>query len=214
MINLKKWGIAAILLSTLFACSESDQSSQEQAGSVQKDEITSNRDNTTPVQASVVLPRNQGKVISHVNVPGYSYLEVENNGQKFWVAGNPVQFEQGDIVAWGQAAVMKNFHSKALDRTFDSILFVSDIYDPATQVKVANDNQGKALTVKNAAGYTYIEIERASGANLWLAVPETPVNVDDTISWQGGSMMQNFTSKSLDRTFPEILFAGGVTIED
>jgi len=207
MINLRNWVITAILLSTLVACSESDQPSQEQVTAVQKEE-------TASTQAAVVLPRNQGQVVDHVNVPGYSYLEVENNGQRFWVAGNPVQFKQGDIVAWGQAAVMKNFHSKALDRTFDSILFVSEIYDPATQVKVANDNRGKALTVQNAAGYTYIEIKRASGANVWLAVPETPVNVDDTISWQDGSMMQNFTSKSLNRTFPEILFAGGVTVEN
>jgi len=206
MINISKMAIAALLLSTLFACSESDQPSQEQGSAVQNDETTSS-------QAAVVLPPNQGQVVNHVNVPGYSYLEVENNGQRFWVAGNPVQFKQGDIVAWGQAAVMKNFHSKALDRTFDSILFVSDIYDPALQVKAVNDNRGKAVSVQNAAGYTYIEIERASGANLWLAVPETSVNVDDTVSWQDGAMMQNFTSKSLDRTFKEILFASAVTIE-
>lgn len=207
MINQSKRAIAALLLSTLFACSESNQPSQEQVSTVQEDEIASS-------QAAVVLPRNQGQVVNHVSVPGYSYLEVENNGQRFWVAGNPVQFKQGDIVAWGQAAVMNNFHSKALDRTFSNILFVSEIYDPATRVEVANDNQGKVLTVQNAAGYSYIEIERASGANLWLAVPETLVNVNDTVSWQDGSMMQNFTSKSLDRTFPEILFAGSVTIED
>jgi len=205
MTILRNWVITAILLSTLFACSESDQSPPEQATTVQKEE-------TTSTQAAVILPRNQGKVVSHVNVPGYSYMEVENNGQRFWVAGNPVQFKQGDIVAWGQAAVMQNFHSKALDRTFESILFVSDIYDPAKQVKVANDNRGKVLNVQNAAGYSYIEIERASGANLWLAVPETRVNVEDTVSWQDGSMMQNFTSKTLDRTFPEILFASSVTI--
>jgi len=207
MNNLSKRAIAALLLSTLFACSESDQPSQEQAGTVQQDETTSS-------QAAVVLPRNQGRIINHINVPGYSYLEVENNGQRFWVAGNPVEFNQGDVVAWGQAAIMKNFHSKALNRTFDNILFVSEIYDPATRVAVANDNQGKVLTVQNAAGYSYIEIERTSGTSLWLAVPETPVKVDDTVSWQNGSMMQNFTSKTLDRTFPEILFANGVTIEN
>lgn len=209
MINLSKLAISTILLSTLFACSESDQPAQELTTAVEKPDTAS-----TSAPAAVTLPRNQGQVVDHINVPGYSYLEVENNGQKFWVAGNPVEFKQGDIVAWGQAAVMNNFYSKALDRTFDSILFVSDIYDPAMQVKVANDNRGKVLTVQNAAGYSYIEVEKSSGDNLWIAVPETSVKVDDGISWQGGSIMQNFTSKTLDRTFPEILFAGGVTIED
>jgi hypothetical protein len=36
--------------------------------------------------------------------------------------------------------------------------------------------------------------------------------VGDRVSWQGGSMMTNFKSNSLDKTFPEILFVQSVSV--
>ena len=69
------------------------------------------------------------------------------------------------------------------------------------------------MSAQNAANYSYLEIEVDSGSTLWIAAPETQVAANDMVTWQDGSMMQNFTSKSLQRTFPEILFVGQVTVE-
>ena len=39
-------------------------------------------------------------------------------------------------------------------------------------------------------------------------------SVDDTIEWQSGSLMTNFTSSSLGKTFPEIYFVTAVQVRN
>ena len=72
-------------------------------------------------------------------------------------------------------------------------------------------NSGVVKSATTAGGYTYIEAQQGSGT-IWVAVTETPVKVGDKVTWQGGSVMQNFTARSLNRTFDQIIFAGGVTV--
>jgi len=214
MTNSIRLACAALLLFSLLGCSESNQPAQEHVATADAPAPTEPAP-AAPAEQIEVLPSNQGRIVTHVSIPGYSYLEVENGGERIWIAGNPVQFQEGQVIAWGQAAMMPNFYSKALDRTFDAILFVSDIYNPATQAGAAGgnrDSQGKVQSVNNVAGYSYLEVEMEGHITFWLAVPETQVNVGDTISWQGGSMMRNFSSKSLNRTFEEILFASGINV--
>ena len=66
------------------------------------------------------------------------------------------------------------------------------------------------LSLRQAAGYAYIELETAQGVK-WLAASQAPVQVGDTVTWQGGSVMNNFTSSSLNRTFDQIIFVAAVS---
>jgi hypothetical protein len=68
---------------------------------------------------------------------------------------------------------------------------------------------GKVLESMDAAGYTYINVETATGEK-WIAVNLSAVEVGEEISFMDGMVMQNFFSKSLDRTFPEIIFSSGL----
>ena len=68
---------------------------------------------------------------------------------------------------------------------------------------------GKVLETMDSGGYTYLNVETASGSK-WVAVNQTPVTVGEEVTYMDGMVMQNFTSKSLDRTFPEIVFSGGL----
>jgi hypothetical protein len=74
---------------------------------------------------------------------------------------------------------------------------------PATPVT------GKVLETMDASGYTYMNVETDEGAK-WVAVNQTPVAVGDEVTFMDGMVMQNFVSKSLDRTFPEIVFSSGL----
>jgi len=56
---------------------------------------------------------------------GYTYMEVENKGKQFWVAAPMMNVKRNDHIAWSDGAVMKNFTSSSLRRTFDEIIFVS-----------------------------------------------------------------------------------------
>ena len=160
------------------------------------------------------LTGNNGQVLSVIQVPGYTYVEVRNNGRNLWLAGNPTEIEEGDIISWSDAAMMRNFQSKTLDRTFEELMFVSAFYKGANGAPQAavNPNSGVVKATESAAGYTYIQLETETGQVVWLATPETDMAVGTHVSWRGGSKMTNFKSSSLDKTFDEILFVQGISV--
>lgn len=65
-------------------------------------------------------------VIEVKQTSNYTYFNVFENGSKFWMATNPLQGKAGDVVYYTRAFEMKDFHSKELDKTFESIMFVED----------------------------------------------------------------------------------------
>lgn len=158
-----------------------------------------------PPPAIPTLPSN-GIVKQVIQAGTYTYLEVENGGNLYWLAGNHVEFKEGDAVRWGAFSPMRNFQSKTLNRVFPLVLFVGAIESAnAPQTQAAPTNQGKVLQVIETAGYNYIEVETSSGKK-WLAAPQGAVQQGQTVAWDGGTPMQNFSSKTLERTFDEILF--------
>ena len=153
---------------------------------------------------------NSGTVVSAQQAGGYTYIEVESNGKTVWLASTPVRVAPGDKVRWGDSAVMRNFTSKSLGRTFDELLFVSGVQPAGAGAPAVSANVGKVLSMVNSAGYAYLELETAGGVK-WLAASQAPVKVGDNVTWKGGSVMNNFTSSSLNRTFDQIIFVAAVS---
>ena len=71
---------------------------------------------------------------------------------------------------------------------------------------------GKVAETMDSGGYTYINLEQ-DGKSTWVAVPITPVTVGQKVSVLPGFVMNNFNSKTLNRTFEMIVFSGGLTGE-
>lgn len=67
------------------------------------------------------------KVVEVIQVPDYSYLEVEESGERYWMAVGRGNYNEGEQLFYSQSMEMKNFKSTTLDRTFDRILFVQNI---------------------------------------------------------------------------------------
>ncbi len=63
-----------------------------------------------------------GTVAETMESGGYVYMKLED-GQ--WIAANYFPVAKGDKIQYSGAMEMNNFHSSTLDRTFESILFVS-----------------------------------------------------------------------------------------
>lgn len=61
----------------------------------------------------------------------------------------------------------------------------------------------------SSAGYTYIRVDE-KGNTFWIALPETQVNVGEKISFYEQMLMENFTSRTLNRTFDRILFVEAI----
>lgn len=90
---------------------------------------------------------------------------------------------------------------------------------PVEQAAVAGGNeqaaaagfpiQGKAKEVFNSGGYTYVLIGGEKG-DKWVAVPGTKVEAGEACVVAEGMVMQDFSSKTLNRTFKEIVFAPGL----
>jgi len=67
-----------------------------------------------------------GKVLKVMHASGYTYMEVEMDGNNIWAAATSMKVNTGDQVQWQDGALMENFTSGTLHRTFDKILFVSN----------------------------------------------------------------------------------------
>lgn len=78
-------------------------------------------------KARNVQLNNEGTVLQNIAAAGYSYLEVQNGGETRWLAVTQMDAKAGDVVRYEDGMEMKNFHSKTLNRTFPSVLFIGHI---------------------------------------------------------------------------------------
>ncbi len=69
---------------------------------------------------------------------------------------------------------------------------------------------GTIAETMNAGGYTYALLKTAT-KDTWIATGELPVRIGDRISATIDMPMENFSSKTLNRSFPTIYFVTGVT---
>lgn len=83
---------------------------------------------------------------------------------------------------------------------------------PAQQAAPAVQGQsGNVVETMNSGGYTYVLVDTGS-EQVWAAAPEFVVAVGDDVFVPNGMVMQNHTSKTLDRTFETILFVDAVQV--
>ena len=64
-----------------------------------------------------------GKVLETMNGGGYTYLLLQNGGEKVWVAIPLTKVSVGQQLSLLPGFEMKNFSSKGLNRKFDSVVF-------------------------------------------------------------------------------------------
>jgi len=67
------------------------------------------------------------KVNEVLQTGSYTYLNVTENQDEFWMAVGRTDVNEGEELYYDNATEMKDFRSKDLDRTFDRILFVDAI---------------------------------------------------------------------------------------
>lgn len=68
-----------------------------------------------------------GKVLSTIEVPSYTYVELSQGKKTMWLAAATVAVKKGDVVRFDDGMVMNNFYSKTLKRSFPSIVFVNGL---------------------------------------------------------------------------------------
>jgi hypothetical protein len=68
---------------------------------------------------------------------------------------------------------------------------------------------GKVLETINSGGYTYAKVDEG-GNTYWIAGPQTNLTVGSSVSFIEQMVMTDFTSKSLNRTFDQIVFVTAI----
>jgi len=113
----------------------------------------------------------EGSVSKVVDVPGYTYVEVETGEGTVWAAAPSVSVKAGDTVSFATGMEMHDFYSKTLQRKFEVIYFVdrfisnsgtTSIDDEAAAAHGSMDVQEAVVPVegigKADGGYTVAEI--------------------------------------------------------
>ncbi len=110
-----------------------------------------------------------GTVVQTMNGGGYSYINIQKkDGEKVWLAVQEAKVALGDYVSFIDGMVMKNFESKALKRTFDSIIFSSGIVPIKNDVSPAPSGQKEKKGSGGAAAEKEkISVAKAEGPNAY-----------------------------------------------
>ncbi|MCK5775165.1 MAG: hypothetical protein KAH25_03260 [Bacteroidales bacterium] len=77
------------------------------------------------------------KTLEAINSGSYTYVKLADEGKEFWAAVSVRQIEIGHVYFYKDALEMKNFHSKGLDRVFESILFINDFHAEIPNIQEA-----------------------------------------------------------------------------
>ena len=100
-----------------------------------------------------------------------------------------------------------------------------EVEAPKVQIKAGTEStqkvkpyyQGEILETLNAGGYTYIHInEKTPGYDpkklkaFWIVVNNTQAKVGDYVRFQKELVTENFKSKTLNKTFKELMFASNL----
>ena len=107
-----------------------------------------------------------GKIVETMNSGGYTYVNLEKNGKKTWVAAAESRVKVGQEASCPSGMKMDNFTSKTLKRTFESIVFCNS---PLETVGGKMDAAQKSPGSKGAkvASAEAIKVEKATGANAY-----------------------------------------------
>jgi len=102
-----------------------------------------------------------GVVVETMNAGGYTYMKVKETDESYWVAVTAAPVRVGERVGFTAQIWMPQFKSRALDRTFERILFAVLDDMPASHpdiraVKPAN--APKQILAKAEGGYSVAEV--------------------------------------------------------
>ncbi len=159
-----------------------------------------------------------GIVLETMNAGAYTYARIGTENHEIWMAAPTAIVAVGDTVSLAGADNMGPFSSPTLERKFEEIYFIDQFRAAGAK---ADTFQGTVTETMTVAKHTYALVNvgeefRWMGVPdtdeplVWLACPVTALSVGDVVRWRGGSVMQDFYSAELDRTFTEVVFVGSL----
>jgi hypothetical protein len=98
-----------------------------------------------------------GEIVETMNAAGYTYVLLNTDSGKIWVATTETSVKVGQRVGVPAGELMTDFSSKSLNRTFDKIYFVSGIYPEGALEKAADQGHGMAGSSRTVVTDAHVE---------------------------------------------------------
>lgn len=117
-----------------------------------------------PTQAGAAAPMVgntlAGKVLERLDASPYCYLRIQTANGEVWAAVPEAKIEKGADVTIAEPALMTNFESKTLGRTFPQVYFGNLAPAGAAGAAASGDPHGQAAAAPVEVG----KVEKATGA--------------------------------------------------
>ncbi|MCF7823395.1 MAG: GW dipeptide domain-containing protein [Candidatus Marinimicrobia bacterium] len=139
--------IVSLSLLSLIAC----DTKERVKGDAQEQKMPGNHE--TMAAAHVV------KVEEVIQANTYTYVRVTEGEKEYWIATAKQPIVEGADMSYVQGLEMKDFTSKELDRTFESIFFVDEMLGKSSRSMQGNVMGGNM----QAAADNSISVEKAAG---------------------------------------------------
>lgn len=84
-----------------------------------------------------------GKVLEIQDTGSFLFVSLDWQGKQVWATVPGVDLKVGEMVTLDHAALVKKFHSKVLNRTFDELIFASSVVGKSPRLRMANNADPK-----------------------------------------------------------------------
>lgn len=115
-----KLGVGFALLTTLMAISCTEDKTAVTSTETTTTKNTMPQQNAAAPHASIIT----GNTIETFDAGGFTYVQISTPNESIWAAGPLTPIKKDDNVSFSRNMLMKNFHSKSLNRDFEAIYFV------------------------------------------------------------------------------------------
>jgi hypothetical protein len=170
----------------------------------------------------------QAKVQEALNSGGYTYMKVKDGNHIYWIAMTQRPVHVGDTIKYNEQGWMKKFHSKTLNRTFDTILFAGDVarQTQAQKIKETKPNiMNSKYQKKNTITIAELFKNRDAYVGKTVTVRAMVTKVSQQImklNWihlEDGSRFANmddlvFTSATQAPKVGDVVYAKGLVVKD
>jgi hypothetical protein len=141
-----------------------------------------------------------------MNASGYTYMLVESATGQHWVAIPETTVAKGAAINYYQGMVMKDFNSKTLNRTFDSVIFSSGLANGSEKTApvtapATDDSFAAAVKAEQSTPATTVEPLAASGGSGGAVVPLEEISIEKSPAANGYTVEEIFAkAKELSGT--------------
>jgi hypothetical protein len=118
MNTILRVGFALLAALMITSCTEDKTAATSKESTTTKN--TMPQQNAAAPDASIV----SGKTIETFDAGGFTYVQITTPKESIWAAGPLTPIKKDDNVSFSRNMLMKNFHSKSLNRDFEAIYFV------------------------------------------------------------------------------------------